>query len=66
MMFWIELGLVLGAMVLVFTSPCWGFRWFEAGERAVGTLAKRLRLAVVVASLAALMVRAALHWQKLH
>jgi len=60
MIYWIELGMVLVAVALAFAFPCLGSRGFEAGERALGSLAERPRLAVVVVGLTALAVRAAL------
>jgi hypothetical protein len=60
MMSWIELGLVLAAVVLAFTFPSVGSRWFEADERALDIVAERPHLAVVVSGLTALAVRAAL------
>ncbi|MGA3166022.1 MAG: hypothetical protein ABSF14_07860 [Terriglobia bacterium] len=60
MMYGIEFGLVLVAVALAFAFPHLGSRWFEAGERALGRLAERPRLAVVVAGLTALAARAAL------
>jgi hypothetical protein len=60
MIFWIELGMVLVALRLAFAFPCLGSSWFEAGERALGRLAERPRLAVVAVGLTALAARAAL------
>ena len=60
MISWIEAGLVLVALVLAFTFPHLGSRWFDAAERAMGTLAERPRLAIVVVGLTALATRAAL------
>jgi hypothetical protein len=60
MLLWIEFGLVLAAVALAFAFPCLGSRWFEASERALGRLAERPRLAVVVVGLTALAARAAL------
>jgi len=42
------------------SSPLLGQRWFRAGERSFGNLARRRRLAVVCTGLAALAARAAL------
>ena len=60
MMFLIESSLAVVALVAAFTFPTAGSRWFEACERAFGTLAQRRRLAVVLVGLAALASRAAL------
>jgi hypothetical protein len=60
MIYAIELGLVLAALVLAFTFPGWGSRWFEAVERTAGKVAERKRLAVVITGLTALAARAAL------
>ena len=60
MIYGIEFGLVLVAVALAFSFPSLGSRWFEAGERALGRLAERPRLAVVVTGLSALAARAAL------
>ena len=40
MIYGIELGMVVVALVLAFTFPSLGSRWFEAVERAFGKLAK--------------------------
>ncbi len=60
MIYGIEFGMVLAAVALAFAFPGWGSRWFEAGERVLGRLAERPRLAVVVSGLTALAARAAL------
>jgi hypothetical protein len=60
MIYAIEFGLLLVAVALAFSFPSLGSRWFEAGERALGKLAERPRLAVVVTGLSALAARAAL------
>jgi hypothetical protein len=60
MISWIEFGLILVALALAFAFPSLGAGWFEAGERALGRLAERPRLAVVAVGLAALATRAAL------
>jgi hypothetical protein len=60
MIYGIEVGLILVALALAFAFPCLGSRWFEAAERGLGRLAIRPRLAVVVAGLTALALRAAL------
>ncbi len=60
MIYGIEFGLVLVAVALAFSFPGLGSRWFEAGERALGKLAERPRLAVAVSGLSALAARAAL------
>ena len=57
MIFWIELGMVLVALPLAFAFPHLGSRWFEACERALGAVAERPRLSVVVVGLTALAVR---------
>ncbi|MBZ5670474.1 MAG: hypothetical protein LAO04_12180 [Acidobacteriia bacterium] len=59
MMLWIELGLVLAAMVLAFTFPNLGARGFRGLERAFHGLARRRRLAVLAIALGALAARAA-------
>ncbi|HUZ47210.1 MAG TPA: hypothetical protein VMW54_11300 [Terriglobia bacterium] len=56
----IEAGLVLLAVVLAFTVPKLGTRWFEALERGFGRLAERRALSVLVVGLVALVARAAL------
>ncbi len=56
----IEGGLVLLAVVLAFTVPNLGARWFEAAERGFSRLAQRPGLSIVVVGLTALAVRAAL------
>jgi len=53
MMFWIELGLVLAAMVLAFTFPSLGSRGFLGLECAFRGLARRRRLAVLAIGLGA-------------
>jgi hypothetical protein len=60
MIYGIEFGMVLVALALAFTLPDLGSRWFEAVERALGKLAEKPRLAVVVTGLTALATRAAL------
>lgn len=60
MIYGIEFGLVLVGVVLAFSFPFLGARWFELSERALGKLAERPRLAVVVTGLTALAARAAL------
>jgi hypothetical protein len=60
MMFLIESCLSVLALVVAFTSPTAGSRWFEVCERAFGKLAQRRRLSVVLVGLAALVARAAL------
>ena len=44
----IEAGLVVLALVLAFTVPNLGSRWFETLERSFGKLARRRGLSVVV------------------
>jgi hypothetical protein len=56
----IEAGLCVLALVLAFTVPNLGSRWFEAIERSFGKLAKRRGLSVLVVGLTALALRAAL------
>ena len=60
MISWIEFAMVIVALALAFAFPYLGSRWFEAGERTLGKLAERPRLAVVVVGLTALAARAAL------
>ena len=60
MMFWIEIGLVFAALAMAFAFPYLGSRWFEVVERALGKVAERPRLAVMVVGLTALAARAAL------
>ena len=60
MIYGIELGMVAVAVVVAFTFPNFGLRWFEAVERAFGKLAEKPRLSVAVTGLAALATRAAL------
>jgi hypothetical protein len=56
----IEAGLTVLALVLAFTVPTLGSRWFEAIERSFGKLAKRRGLSVIVVGLTALALRVAL------
>ena len=56
----IEAGLAVLAVVLAFTVPKLGSRWFEAIERSFGRLAQRRGLSVVVVGLTALALRLAL------
>jgi len=56
----IEAGLCVLAVVLAFTVPNLGSRWFEALERSFGRLAQRRGLSVLVVGLTALALRAAL------
>src|SRR5579875_570979 len=56
----IEAGLSVLALVLAFTVPELGSRWFEAIEQSFGRLAKRRGLSVLVVGLTALALRAAL------
>jgi hypothetical protein len=60
MIYGIEFVIVLAAVALAFAFPNLGSGWFEAGERALGKLAERPRLAVVVVGLTALAARTAL------
>jgi hypothetical protein len=60
MLMWIEFGLVLSAMVLAFCFPEMGANWFVSAERTFTGLARRQRLSILVAGLAALGARAAL------
>lgn len=55
-----EIGLVVAALVVAFTYPELGSKWFRAAERAFGRLARRPRLAVLAVGLAALAGRAIL------
>jgi hypothetical protein len=59
MIYGIELGMVVVALVLAFIFPMLGSRWFEASERALGKLAEKPAMAVVVTGLTALAARAA-------
>jgi hypothetical protein len=54
-----EACLVLAAVVIAFTFPTVGSRWFEVCERAFSRLAQRRRLAVLLVGVAALAARAA-------
>jgi hypothetical protein len=56
----IEWGLVLLAVLLAFTCPALGSRWFARSERALAKLARRRGIAVLVTGLAALALRAML------
>ena len=56
----IETGLSVLALVLAFTVPNLGSRWFEALERNFGNLARQRRLSVITVGLTALSLRAAL------
>jgi hypothetical protein len=56
----IEAGLTVISLVLAFTVPKLGSRWFEALERNFGKLAKRRGLSVLVVGLSALALRAVL------
>jgi hypothetical protein len=56
----IESGLMLIAVLLAFTCPELGSHWFAGFERALAELARRRGIAVLVAGLAALVLRAAL------
>jgi hypothetical protein len=56
----LETGLVVLALVLAFTFPNLGSRWFGALECRLGRLAQRRGLSVVLVGLAALAVRSAL------
>ncbi len=56
----IEAGLSVLALVLAFTVPNLGSRWFEALERNLGNLARQRRLSVITVGLTALSLRAAL------
>ncbi len=56
----IEAGLTVLALVLAFTVPNLGSRWFEAIEKSFGKLARRRGLSVTVVGLTALSLRAAL------
>jgi len=59
-MFLIEWVLVLGVVVLALIFPKAGARWCEVLERGFARVARKRHLAVLVAGLAALLVRAAL------
>jgi hypothetical protein len=56
----IEAGLSVLALVLAFTVPNLGARWFEALERSFSNLARQRGLSVITAGLTALSLRAAL------
>jgi hypothetical protein len=56
----IEAGLAALALVLAFTVPNVGWRWFEALERNLGNLARQRGLSVITVGLTALSLRAAL------
>jgi hypothetical protein len=56
----IEAGLVVLAVVLAFTIPNLGSRWFDALERNLGNLARQRGLAVITVGLTAMSLRAAL------
>lgn len=56
----INIGLSLLVVLLAFTVPKLGSRYFDAVERSFGKLAKKHGLSVVVVGLAALALRAAL------
>jgi hypothetical protein len=56
----IESGLMLVAVLLAFTCPELGSHWFARSERALAKLARRRGIAVLVAGLTALALRAAL------
>ncbi len=56
----IEAGLSVLALVLAFTVPNLGSRWFEALERNLGSLARQRGLSVITVGLTALSLRAAL------
>ena len=59
-MWWlIDILMVLAAVAIAFLRPNLGSRWFEAVERALGELARRRGLAVLVVGLLALAVRVA-------
>lgn len=55
-----EAGLCVLAVLLAFTVPNLGSRWFEASEKSFGRLANRQGLSVIVVGLTALVLRAAL------
>lgn len=60
MIYAIEFAMVLVALVLAFTFPALGSRWFEAIERSLGKLAERPRWSVFLIGVMALVARAAL------
>ncbi len=60
MIYSIEVGLILIALVIAFIAPTLGSRLFATIEREFGKLAEHRRLAVLVAGLSALAARAAL------
>jgi hypothetical protein len=56
---WVELGLVLTALVMALCCPTLGSNWFAKIERMFGSLAKRQGLCVLVVGIAAIAARAA-------
>ena len=60
MLFTIEFGLCIGAVLLAFVAPQLGASWFEKLENLFGRLARRQRLAVFAVGLLALVLRAAI------
>jgi hypothetical protein len=59
-MFWIETGLVLVSLLVAFTFPSLGSKWFERLEQCLARLARRRTLSVLLLGLSALILRAAL------
>jgi hypothetical protein len=59
MLFGIEFGLCVVAVLLALIAPQLGARWFEKLENLFGLLARRQRLAVIAVGLLALALRAA-------
>ncbi len=60
MIFSLELGMVIVALVLAFTYPRLGSSWFDAIEFAFSNLSTQPRLSVAIIGLTALLARAAL------
>ena len=60
MIYAIELGMIVVALLLAFTFPGWGSRGFETAERSFRKLAGKRSLSVAVTGLAALVARGAL------
>ena len=60
MIYAIELGMIVVALLLAFTFPGWGSRGFETAERSFRKLAGKRSLSVAVTGLTALVARGAL------
>ena len=59
MLNWVELGLVLTALVIALRYPTLGSNWFAKVERMFGSMAERQGLSVLVVGFAAIAARAA-------